>query len=350
MFLEKTGKQVLLEGVFQISKADLIITHLTNLNTYSEGIWTETEIKRMKPIVICTFYRTPHDSQGTQIEELDVSLSKFGNKINTHNVIITGDFNLPNINWENHHVTPNSGYSTVVANKLLSLVEDHGLIQHVNESTRTQGNGNNILDLVFTNRPGLIKKLNVVDGIADYSTVIIDVNISPKRKHRPKRKKFIRNKADHSNIQKYLDDFTHEYFSLNQNMTVNDKWNLVSTKIINIMNQYVSCRFTPSRFNLPWFSKDLQIMCKRKKRLYKKTKRSRNPEDWQEFCNLRKDLHKHLRSARLSYINQFLTTTITDKPKAFWSFIFKLREDNHGTGDLNIAGNIISDDKKKQKT
>ena len=88
-------------------------------------------------------------------------------------------------------------------------------------------------------------------------------------------------------------------------------------------------------------------MCKRKKRLYKKAKISRNPEDWQEFCNIRKDMHKHLRSDRLSYINQFLTTAITDKPKAFWSFISKLRQDNQGIGDLNIAGNIISDDKQK---
>ena len=92
---------------------------------------------------------------------------------------------------------------------------------------------------------------------------------------------------------------------------------------------------------------DLKKMCKRKKRLYKKAKISRNPEDWQEFCNIRKDMHKHLRSARLSYINQFLTTAITDKPKAFWSFISKLRQDNQGIGDLNIAGNIISDDKQK---
>ena len=78
------------------------------------------------------------------------------------------------------------------------------------------------------------------------------------------------------------------------------------------------------------------------KRLYKKAKISRNAEDWQEFCNIRKDTHKHLRSARLSYINQFLTTAITDKPKAFWSFISKLRQDNQG-----IAGNIISDKKQK---
>ena len=62
----------------------------------------------------------------------------------------------------------------------------HGLIQHVKEPICKQGNANNIIDLVFTNRPVLIKKLNVVDGIADHSTVIIDVIISPKHKHRPK--------------------------------------------------------------------------------------------------------------------------------------------------------------------
>ena len=102
-------------------------------------------------------------------------------------------------------------------------------------------------------------------------------------------------------------------------------------------------------YNLPWFSKDLKKMCKRKKRVYKKAKRSRNPEDWQEFCNIRKDMHKQLRSARLSYIIQFLTTAMTHKPKVFWSFISKLRQDNQGIGDLNTAGNIISDDKQKAK-
>ncbi len=334
-------------GVFQISKDDLITSHLPDLDTNSESIWTETQITGMKPIIMCTLYRPPNDSHGTQIEELDLALSKLGNKINTHNVIITGDFNLPNINWEIHQVTTNNGYSTAAANKLLSLTEEHGLIQHVKEPTHRQGNANNILDLVFTNRPGLIKKINVVDGIADHSTVIIDVNISPKRKHRPKRKVFIRNKADNINIQKSLENFTHEYFSQNQNMTVNDKWNLVSTKIINIMNQYVPHRLTTSRHNLPWFNKDLKKLCKRKKQLYNKAKRTRNPEDWTEFCDIRRNMHKHLRSARLSYISQFLTTTITEKPKSFWSFISKLRQDNQGIGDLNIAGNIISDDKHK---
>ena len=132
-------------------------------------------------------------------------------------------------------------------------------------------------------------------------------------------------------------------------MTVNDKWNHVSKKIVNIMKHYVPVCLTTSRYNLPWFNKDLKKVQKKEMiiQLYMKTKISRNPEDWQEFCNIRKDMHKHLRSARLSYINKFLTTAITDKPKAFWSFISKLRQDNQGIGDLNIAGNIISNDKHK---
>ena len=47
---------------------------------------------------------------------------------------------------------------------------------------------------------------------------LVYVNILPKCKHCPKRKVFIRNKADHLNIQKSPGDFTHEYFSLNQNV------------------------------------------------------------------------------------------------------------------------------------
>ncbi|KAK2178322.1 hypothetical protein NP493_548g02057 [Ridgeia piscesae] len=98
----------------------------------------------MKPIVICTFYRTPHDSQETQIEEQHQYLSKQGNKINTHKVIITSDFNLPNINWENHHVTANSGY------RLIQLLPTNYFLSRRGtwtNPTRKQRNANNILDL-----------------------------------------------------------------------------------------------------------------------------------------------------------------------------------------------------------
>ena len=74
-----------------------------------------------------------------------------------------GDFHLPNIDWGNNAITPNIGYSTLAANKLLTFMEEHGLTQHVNIPTHNQGSSSNIfiLDFVLTNRPDFINKLSV---------------------------------------------------------------------------------------------------------------------------------------------------------------------------------------------
>ena len=77
--------------------------------------------------------------------------------------------------------------------------------------------------------------------------------------------------------------------------------------------------------------------------MYNKAKKTRNQDDWQEFCDIRKSVHKELRAARVSHISHFLTTSITDKSKSFWAFISKLRKDNQGIGDLHVGGSIISD-------
>ncbi len=55
-----------------------------------------------------------------------------------------GDFNIPNIDWGENAITPNSDYSSIAASKLLTIIEEHGLTQHVNVPTHTQGNSNNI--------------------------------------------------------------------------------------------------------------------------------------------------------------------------------------------------------------
>ena len=58
-------------------------------------------------------------------------------------------------------------------------------------------------------------------------------------------------------------------------------------------------------------------------------------------------MNKQLRSARVSHISQFLTTSIVDKPTSFWTFISKLRQDNQGIGDLHVSGSIVCADALK---
>ena len=84
--------------------------------------------------------------------------------------------------------------------------------------------------------------------------------------------------------------------------------------------------------------------------MYNKATKTRNQDDWQEFCDIRKNLHERLRSTRVSHISQFPSTGITDKPKSFWTFISKLRQDNQGIDDLHVSRSIVSADALKAET
>ncbi|KAI8483497.1 hypothetical protein Bbelb_388290 [Branchiostoma belcheri] len=106
-----------------------------------------------------------------------------GAKINSDNVIILGDFNTPGIKWDTT-VADNSQAYTGQAEKLLNLMDNHGLFQTVQEPTR---NGN-LLDLVLVNNPNIIEKTTVVPGISDHDMVLVDVNLALKQNRKPKRK------------------------------------------------------------------------------------------------------------------------------------------------------------------
>ena len=48
------------------------------------------------------------------------------------------------------------------------MITEYGFKQLVKEPTRTQGDAQNILDLVLINNQGVIKNINVVEGISDH--------------------------------------------------------------------------------------------------------------------------------------------------------------------------------------
>ena len=140
------------------------------------------------------------------------------------------------------------GYSKTAAEKLVNLSVEHGLTQCVTETTRKQGDTENILDLVFTNNPDSIQKIAITDGIAHHFNVVIDLDDAPKVKRRVKRKIFIRKKADTDNIKKAMDKFQQEYFDpVNQSLGVNEKWEFIRDSLTSIMNRFVPSKMSSSR-------------------------------------------------------------------------------------------------------
>ncbi|KAI8486064.1 hypothetical protein Bbelb_361640 [Branchiostoma belcheri] len=231
--------------------------------------------------------------EGNSLDELDMSIGKMGSKINSDNVIILDDFNTPGIKWDTT-VADNSQAYTGQAEKLLHLMDNHGLFQTVEEPTR---NGN-LLDLVLVNNPNIIEKTTVVPGISDHDMVLVDVNLAPKQNRKPKRKVYIRTKADEPAIKKDL-------------------------------------------------TESLRRHCRKKQRLYNKAKKRGQEEDWNKYKRVKRGVQKSIRQAHSKYVADILGEAIVDKPKTFWSYIKGLRKDIVGVAPLKVGNTIISDSGKK---
>ena len=106
-----------------------------------------------------------------------------------HPVILTGDLNLPSIDWSLDNVTQNA-YDRQHCQYLLDIMNNFHLNQLVNEPTRCTPSTANILDLVFTTKPALVKNLSVIPGLSDHSHLSFKLLSRAKRTPRAPRKVF----------------------------------------------------------------------------------------------------------------------------------------------------------------
>ena len=79
-----------------------------------------------------------------------------------------GDFNLPDINWQNQDI-PGNQYLKSINEIFLEMSQDLGLQQIVDFPTR----GTSLLDVFFTNKPDLVNNCKLLAGLGDHGAVNI---------------------------------------------------------------------------------------------------------------------------------------------------------------------------------
>ena len=88
-------------------------------------------------------------------------------------MIIGGDFNLPDIDWDDTSVRSSPQYGNEVNQLLIDFCNEFSLKQLVSEPTR----GRNTLDLMFVSFPDLVNSVSVKSGIGDHESVITDLTV-----------------------------------------------------------------------------------------------------------------------------------------------------------------------------
>lgn len=158
-------------GVFVAVHEDIISSEKPELVTECEIEWVKIKLRNNKDLYVSAFYM-PHRNL-TDIENLTSSLEKLNSGRQKH-IILAGDFNCPDIDWKNLSVNTDATDKEVQQN-LIDTTSEHGLNQIHDKPTRDD----NILDLVFTNNPPLIKSSRNAPGISDHDIIITDAITKP---------------------------------------------------------------------------------------------------------------------------------------------------------------------------
>ena len=107
------------------------------------------------PLILSCVYIPPNPPLSI-VQDIISYLSNLSCLFTFSNVIVVGDFNLPDINWDSLSA------STSISNLFCDFLFNNNLSQLVNEPTHIKGN---ILDLVLTNSDNDISNSNLSSAV-----------------------------------------------------------------------------------------------------------------------------------------------------------------------------------------
>ena len=170
---------------------------------------TITPMEKAETLLI-TVYRPPNCPHLKFRAAINFIQSALTSLSDSWTILISGDLNLPNINWETLCVeTGLSSDSNSSADLLLSFLDRNGLGQLVEVNTRND----NTLDLLITNMPEIVLDIHSEDTLVsehDWVTVTLGYDFSPSRICHPVRERdfnfssFDFRRADYERLNAYL--------------------------------------------------------------------------------------------------------------------------------------------------
>ena len=180
-----------------------------------EALWCRMMIEKGREVIVGLCYRS-----GSNSKEEDEAMFDAIGRMAGKQLILLGDFNYPEIDWD-------EGCTTGEGERFLEVIQDNFMYQHVREATR----GENILDLVLTSDQEMVADVRIEGpvGRSDHNVVCFDLNVSEQRKCFV-REEFDYAKADWKAINGRLIemDWNEEF----KECSVQEMWN----KIVSILN------------------------------------------------------------------------------------------------------------------
>lgn len=278
-------------------------------------------------IRFCVVYFPPNHSENDE-KNLKIDLDEISDII--HDIFVIGDFNKPNINWDNPDIH---------SSHLSQFCIENGMTQAINEPTR----GENILDLLFCTNITLLNKCEVQEPFAnsDHNSIHFEIFKEKFETENAKIRNFYN--ADYDNIYLGLSNISWpDTFSICAN--IEDFWHVFSSVLENLINRYVPFRTNKNLHSEKHTPLDLRKLLRKKRRLWKKLKGTENPQTRTNYNTCLRNIKKFLYASRCDEENKILERI---KSKSFFKFVNSHLNLKESVPVLSDNGKILASDIEK---
>ena len=292
-----------------------------------------------KKIVICTCYRV-----GTlgysNLEQINSYLQKIKTKRGLNSLIIVGDFNFPDVDWENYHSTH------AIDQYFLEMLSNLGLAQLVDKPTHIAGN---TLDLLLTDNTHIVGNLKVNDHWnickSNHHTITFNIKLRADKKKIAKREIYNFKRAT-------WDLINEELLAVNWDLvltsnSIEESWNKFKSILFSNVDKYIPKIKISNSSQPPWFDSETYHLCREKERFHSNTKRpNSSPEDYARFSERRRAF-KNLTQQKMRD-NILYDDTATDLiTKKFWSHVKSKTKSSRIPETVHLNNTYRSDTKEQ---
>ena len=269
-------------------------------------------------------------------------------KNNRSNILVCGDFNFPDIDWEANQTKEASRYKKI-HNDFLEFLHETGLTQMNKLVTRPRSQ--NVLDLIYTSNPNIVNNIRIQPGISDHDILLFDLNLKPKRQNKPVRKIYSFHKADSDKLKSMLREENDKFFQSDPDLrSVDENWIWFKECIDRGIEELVPHRMYNGKQSHPWIDRDLIRQMRKRDKLYmEKQKNQKSQRLWDCYKKQRNFVTNQIRQAYHNYMEEVLGPSLDNNPKKFWSFIRSQRREAIGIPTLSTNDtNHVTDSAKAE--
>lgn len=132
---------------------------------------------------------------------------------NHPNIIMGGDFNLGDIDWNQEIPSVTNPATASQHNKFMHMLDDYSLSQHVIVPTRPASG--TTLDLLLSTYPNSVSNVSTSSGLSDHHIVNFEINLKPHRSTKPPHRVYIYKKANFDGLNDFITKSSSEFFASN---------------------------------------------------------------------------------------------------------------------------------------